>query len=38
MTIAEVERRQVHTEFGVDMLQRRNESLPIFLEGEQFVR
>lgn len=38
MTIAGVERRQVHTEFDADMLQRRNESLSIFLEGEQFVR
>ena len=35
---AGVKRRQVHTEFGVDMLQRRNKSLPIILEGKQFVR
>ena len=35
---AGVKRRQVHTEFGVDMLQRSNKSLPIILEGEQFVR
>ena len=33
-----VKRRQVHTEFGVDMLQRRNKSLPIILEGKQFIR
>ena len=35
---AGVKRRQVHTEFGVDMLQRRNKSLPIILEGKQLVR
>ena len=33
-----VKRRQVHTEFGVDLLQRCNEALPVIPEGKQFVR